>query len=118
MRQISLTLGTKKLTLKKESEDMIPSDSPMVKCSVTIHALESEGINFRTAEGLLLRNTLVSHGHVTYFETQGDRGHKRFLRLKITAPLGSDIYNSSFYSLNEIDELKKNQTIPISILTR
>ena len=129
MRQISLTLGTKKLTLKKESEDMIPSDSPMVKCSVTIHALESEGINFRTAEGLLLsdlkdapttcqRNTLVSHGRVTYFETQGDRGRKRFLRLKITAPLGSDIYNSSFYSLNEIDELKKNQTIPISILTR
>ena len=54
------------------------------------------------------RNTLLSQGRVTYFKTQGDKGHKRAFRLKITAPLGSDIYNSSFYSLNEIDELKTN----------
>ena len=50
----------------------------------------------------------MSQGRVTYFETQGVRGHKRCLRLKITAPLGSDMYNSSFYSLHELEELKTN----------
>ena len=48
-----------------------------------------EGINFITAEGLLFndlkeapattcqRNSLVSQGRVAYFETQGDKNHKR-----------------------------------------
>ena len=54
------------------------------------------------------RNNLVSQGHVTYFETQGDKGHKMCLRLNFSFPQGSDIYNSSFFYLNEVDKLKKN----------
>ena len=84
------------------------------------HINQLEGINVRTAEVLLLsdlkeapattcqKNSLVSQGRVTCFETQGVKNHKRCLRLKISFPQGSHIYNSSFYSSNEIDELKKN----------
>ena len=52
-----------------------------------------------------VRGTLVNQGRGTYSGTKGDKGYMRCLRLKITASLGSNIYNSSFQSLNEIDEL-------------
>ena len=71
------------------------------------------GINFRTSEGLLVsdlkeapatscqRNSLVSQGRVTYFQTQKNKNHKRCLRLRTSFPQRPDTLNSSSYFLDE-----------------
>ena len=79
------------LDQKKFEVDLAPSITISPRMGVEKYINLTEGINFRTSEGLLLSNledsptspcrrtSLVNQGRVTLFETQGSKTYKKCL---------------------------------------
>ena len=86
--RLDMTLDFEKFELELETTRAI-----FPRMGIKQFINRTEGINFRTSEGLLFsdlkeapattcqRNSLMSQGLVTYFQTQRDKNHKRCLRL-------------------------------------